>query len=192
MKNLFKILIMLFISLNASCQILPLKTPNFDCLNGAYKKDLDNIFPYLSGTWKGVVNNKEYTFQFVSFPHQLVEFSNGDYFYEDQLKCKFKVVDLSNNQILYNDLMITNFDDYKIIFTGYGINLGYTFCFYDNQINCNNKVSFRILKNHNNLTQVTYRAFEYEEYRRTIDCPYANQSDIPIFLPTSDLILTKQ
>ena len=113
---------MLFISLNASCQILPLKTPNFDCPNGAYKKDLDNIFPYLSGTWKGVVNNKEYTFQFVSFPHQLVEFSNGDYFYEDQLKCKFKVVDLSNNQILYNDLMITNFDDYKIIFTGYGIN----------------------------------------------------------------------
>lgn len=35
---------MLFISLNASCQILPLKTPNFDCPNGAYKKDLDNIF----------------------------------------------------------------------------------------------------------------------------------------------------
>ncbi|WP_291108549.1 DUF6705 family protein [Flavobacterium sp. UBA6195] len=192
MKNLFKILIMLFISLNASCQTFPLKTPEFDCPNGAYLKDLDNVFPYWTGTWKGIVNNKEYTFQFVSFPRQLVSYpSSGNYHYEDQLKCKFKVIDLSNNQILYNDLLINNIENYKLHLASYR-SIGYIFLYFDDRNHCNNVASFTLIKNLNNTNQVTYKAFEYEEYLRPSDCPYANQSDIPIFLPTSDLILTKQ
>ena len=77
------------------------------------------------------IDNKEYTFQFVSFQHELVSYpSSGNYHYEDQLKCKFKVIDLSNNQILYNDLMTSNVENYKVSFTVYSNNLGYIFHFY--------------------------------------------------------------
>ncbi len=193
MKNLFKILIIFIISLNASCQIIPLGSLELDYPNGTYFKDINNDFLLLEGTWKGTIDNKEYTFQFVSFQHELVSYpSSGNYHYEDQLKCKFKVIDLSNNQILYNDLMTSNVENYKVSFTVYSNNLGYIFHFYDDHNHCNNSASFTLIKNINNTNQVTYKAFEYEEYIRPLDCPYNNQSDIPIFLPTSDLLLTKQ
>ena len=61
-ESIIKLLSLVFISFNVHCQTLPLKTANFDCPNGAYKKDLENVFPFWIGTWKGVIDNKEYTF----------------------------------------------------------------------------------------------------------------------------------
>ena len=111
-KTIFNILCLLLISINIQCQVLPLYTPSFERTNGLYLKDLDDVQSFLEGTWIGVINNKEYTFQFVKFPHYLISYGNVNY-YEDVLKVKFKVVDLITNQLLYNDLQIVDFENYK-------------------------------------------------------------------------------
>lgn len=167
MKILFKILALLLISLNVQCQVLPLYTPSFERTNGAYLKDLDDVQSFLEGTWIGIINDKEYTFQFVKLPHHLISYGDVNY-YEDILKVKFKVVDLVANQLIYSDLQVVDFDDYKINLSYYGNNIGYSFYYED---------------------QIEYKNFIYDEYW---DCSYTNQLDIPMFLPKVDLILTRQ
>jgi hypothetical protein len=192
MKMVFKIFTIVLICINVHCQTLPLKTPNFDCPNGAYKKDLDNVFPFWVDTWKGIVDNKEYTFEFVSFTYQMVSFSNGDNFYEDMLKCKFKVVDLTNNQILYNDLHVTNITDFKIKLISYRNNSDFFFLFNDDESNCYNTVEFFFTKNPLNPDQLFYEGFEYKDFIPTENCTFSNSRDIPIFLPTRSLTLIRQ
>ncbi|WP_157485846.1 hypothetical protein [Flavobacterium soli] len=191
MKNLFKLLCCLLLTLEASCQTLPLTTSRFDAPNGAYLKDMDIVLPFWTGTWTGISDNKEYTFQFTTFPHHHVVLSNGDYFYEDILKGKFKVVDLITNQVLYNDMMVTNFEDYKIELTGYGNNIGYRFCFRDDEVHCDNFIEFTLLKNASNPNQITYTEFGYISYFY-FDCQYSTQQNIPMFLPKVTLTLTRQ
>lgn len=191
MKTIVKILLLLVISLQMNCQILPLKTFSFDVPNGGYLKDLDNVLPYWEGTWKGTADNKEYTFQFVFFPHQLIVFSSERSYYVDKLVAKFKVKDLTTNNILYDDLGITNFEDYKIKLGSYTNFNGYMFYSQDDDAHCSNMVSFTLVKNNPNLNQATYTAFEYNSYI-DFDCPYNDQLSIPLFLPTTNLVLTKQ
>ncbi|MFY0482393.1 DUF6705 family protein [Flavobacterium sp. PLA-1-15] len=191
MKNLFKIICLLLLTLEASCQTLPLLTPSFDISTGAYLKDLDNELPYWVGTWKGVSGNREYTFQFTSFPHHLNSFSNGDYYYIDELKGKFKVVDLTTNQVLYNDMMVTNFEDYKIGLSAYGTNIGYRFYYRDDEAHCDNFTGFVLLKSSSNSNQITYTGFEYYQLLEADTCPY-QQQNIPMFLPKVTLTLTRQ
>jgi len=190
MRTIIKILVLVIISLNANCQTLPLLSPK-DAENGGYYKDIDNVLPFWVGTWKGQVNNKEYTFEFVSFPHHLWPFPNGDYYYIDELMGKFKVVDLGTNQILYNDLNVTNFEDYKIMFLSYNAYNGYNFSLFDNDNHCYNSVDFKLIKNPNNLNQILFTDFMYDGYLHQ-DCTYTSQEDIPMFLPKVDLTLTRQ
>lgn len=192
MKKIFKLLCLILLTIEASCQTLPVQTPNFETPNGAYLKDLDNVFPFFTGTWKGIIDNKEYTFQFTTFINHLRTFSTERYYYIDELMGKFKVVDLTTNQILYDDLMVSNFENYKIKFATYGNNIGYVFSFRDDEAHCYNFVEFVLLKNSSNLNQITYTGFEYSEYLRTDDCIYPSQLDIPMFLPKVTLTLTRQ
>lgn len=183
------------ISLNVTGQTLPLNGPD-EPDTGGYLKDMDNVLPFWVGTWKGQVNNKEYTFQLVSFPHHLWTFSEERYYYIDELMAKFKVIDLTTNQVLYDDLNddlnIAPFEDYKIRFLSYNPYNGYSFAFFDDELHCNNIVGFRLIKNPNNLNQVLFSGFNYVEHISTNDCPYNNQEDIPMFLPKVNLTLTRQ
>ena len=190
MKNILKIICFLFFTINLSCkaQIVPLKT--IDEPNGAYKKDLDNILPFWEGTWKGTINNKEYTFQFVKFPQHLTSFSNGDYYYKDMLKGKFKVVDINSNIVLYDNLNTTAYEDYNIYLLG-NILTEYFFYFTDNETNCYNSAKFTLLKNNISLNQIEFKDFSYGD-NINLDCPYANQIDIPIYLPKVNIVLTRQ
>lgn len=191
MKTIIKILVFTLISLNVNCQTLALNGPD-EPDRGGYLKDLDNVLPFWVGTWKGQVNNKEYTFQFVSFPHHLWSFPNGDYYYIDRLMVKFKVVDLGTNQVLYDDLNSTAFEDYKIRFLSYNRYNGYSFALFDDNFHCNNIVDFKLIKDPSNLNQVLFTEFEYSEYISPDDCQYANQVDIPMFLPKVNVTLTRQ
>ncbi|MFC4739827.1 DUF6705 family protein [Flavobacterium ponti] len=160
MKKLIKTFCLLLFTVNVSCQVtqtVPLKTIEYPDY-GTYLKDLDNVLPFWEGTWKGTVNNKEYTFQFVKFTQHQTTFSDGSYEYEDKLMGKFKVVDLSTNQILYNDLNATNFEDYKIYFLS-NIDRQYFFKFYDTVNNCYNSVEFSLIKDTTNSNQVLYTEF---------------------------------
>ena len=190
MKKILKIIAITLISLNANCQTLPLLSPE-EVNNGGYYKDLNNVLPFWVDTWKGQVNNKEYTFEFVFFEHSFIDFPSGSYYYKDKLMGKFKVVDLTTGNILYNDLNILNLEDYKIRFLSNNIYNGYSFALFDNSNNFYNTVEFQLIKNPNNSNQILYTSFEYYNYLK-IDCPFANQIDIPMFLPKVDLVLTRQ
>ena len=190
MKNTLKTICFLLILVHINCkaQIVPLN--NIDSPNGAYEKDLDNVLPFWVDTWKGNVNNKEYTFQFTIFTQHQKTFSNGDYYYADMLMIKLKVVDLNSNLILYDNLNSSNFENYKIRLLAYRLN-EFSFYFMDDETNCNNSAKFILLKSDNNPDQIEYKDFKYGE-NIYLDCPYDTQTDIPMFLPTEDFILTRQ
>ncbi len=191
MKTILKLTCFLFFTIQVSCQvtqIVPLKT--YDYNNGAYLKDLDGILPFWVGTWKGTVDNREYTFQFTKFTQHLTTFSNGDYYYSDMIKAKFKVVDLSTNQVLYDDLNVTEFEDYKIRYLAHLLT-DYFFAFYDTESNCNNRVRFTLVKGDNALNQIEYKDFRYNQ-NIYLECPYETQADIPMFLPKTNLVLIRQ
>lgn len=192
MKKIYRILTVLLISLNVNCQvtqIVPLRTLSYDMPNGAYAKDLDNVFPFWLDTWEGVVNNRKYTFTFIKFTQQLSTYPNGNYRYEDEIVCKLKVTDNINNQIIHDETSYANYADF--ILKG-NVIIGNEFYFglYDKENHCYNSVDFILVKDTNNPNQILYKDFSYDEY---YECPtYQNQEDIPMFLPKVDLVLTRQ
>lgn len=129
---------------------------------------------------------------FTVFLHHSYNFPNGDYYYIDRLVGKFRVIDLITGQELYNDLAVTNFDDYKIKLLSYNQYNEYSFALFDDDTHCGNVIEFKLIKNPSNPNQVEYVSFEYSDYIPTLDCPYQNQLDIPMFLPTQDFVLTRQ
>ncbi|MDT0294490.1 hypothetical protein ACFQ3R_12000 [Mesonia ostreae] len=191
MKNIIKLILFLF-TVNVSCQvtnIVPLNTVYYS--DGAYLKDLNNELSLLEGTWEGTLNNKKYIFQFTVFYQHLETGADGSYEYEDKLSGKFKVIDLGTNQVLYDNLNASNYEDYGIlnfIILGNEFMMG----FFDTPNNCYNQADFSIIKDPNNLNQITYKSFEMGDYGGLTPCNYNTQEDIPMFLPTQELILTKQ
>lgn len=189
-----KTIITLFILFNtvfASCQVtttVPLNT--YDYPNGAYLKDLNNELPFWEGTWEGIANNKKYIFEFVIFRQHLITFPNNHYI--DEIKGKLKVIDLNTSQELYNNLNITNYENFKI----HGLSLRgsvFHFWFQDTINNCFNEASFSLVKDPATSNQIIYKNFELGEYiGNYLNCSYQNQSDIPMFLPRVNLVLTKQ
>lgn len=191
MHKAIKILsLFLLITLNCNCQVtatLPLDS--YDYSYGAYLKDLNNELTFYEGTWVGVYDNKKYTFQFTIFYQYLTDYGNGNYHYEDSLMGKFKVEDLVSGQIIFNDLLVTNYDDYKIFLAS--VKSG-SFIYSDAQ-NCNNTVEFSLFKVTGTTNQLYYNQFELRDFSNSlIDCPYENQEDIPMFLPQGNFILTRQ
>ncbi|WP_035693807.1 hypothetical protein [Flavobacterium soli] len=101
-------------------------------------------------------------------------------------------MDLITSQVLYDDLMVTNFEDYKIGLMSYGNNIGYSFSFWDDEAHCYNSAKFALLKNPSNPNQITYAGFEYYELLDASGCQYGQQQNIPMFLPKVTLTLTRQ
>ncbi len=183
MKNILKITSLLLFTLNVNCQTLPLNTSNAP--KGSYLKDLNNELPFWTGTWEGIANGKKYTFQFTLFTNHYNTFSK---IYEDEIQGKFKVVDMQTNQVLYDNLSVTNYEDYNI--SGIVVGREFHFFFFD-PIHCQNSVEFILLKSNTNSNIIEYKDFRYGEYEN-YNCQYPNQTDIPMFLPTTNLILTRQ
>jgi len=188
MKKTFKILsLFLLFSINVNCQVttvIPLD--QYDYPNGAYKKDLNNELPFYVDTWEGVLNNKKYTFEFVKFTQHLTQYDTGYYHYADELMGKFKVVDLTTGITLYDNLAATSYEDYNIFL----LTLNGSFMYMDNN-HCFNSAEFYLFKIPGNPNQLNYNQFSLTGFTN-FDCPYQNQADIPMFLPTGDLILTRQ
>jgi len=191
MKKIFKLASLLFFTINVNCQvtsIVPLRSRSFEHPNGVYIKDLDNELLFYVDTWEGVLNNKKYTFEFVKFTQHLTQYDTGYYHYRDVLKGKFKVVDLSTGITLYDNLAATAYEDYNIFLAS--LRSGGSFSYMDVQ-NCYNSADFQLYKVTGNPNQLYYNQFSLTDFTN-FDCPYQNQADIPMFLPTGDLILTRQ
>lgn len=194
MKTLLNILCLLLISFNVKCQVTQIVPLNsIDLTNGTYYKDIDNELPFWVGTWEGVSNGKKYVFEFTFFQQHINSNSAGSYNYYDEIKGKFKVIDLNTNAILYNGLNATVYDDYTItnlVLRGNSLLL----LFQDSEVNCCNTAEFYLIKDSNSPNQIMYKDFSYGEYGCLSNnpCLYNDQLDIPLFLPKVDLMLTRQ
>ena len=193
MKKTIKILsLFLLFTINCNCQvtsIVPLASLSFEHPSGVYMKDLDNELPFYVDTWEGILDNKKYTFEFVKFAQHLSQYEpGGAYYYMDDLMGKFKVEDLTTGTILYNSMSTTVYEDYIIYLNTLQIGASFS---YSDKNNCFNNAKFYLLKVAGNPNQLRYEHFRLTDYIDN-DCPYANQADIPMFLPTGDLILTRQ
>lgn len=145
--------------------------------------------PFYLGAWEGIYDNKKYTFEFNIFYQHMTDYGNGHYYYEDTLSAKFKVVDLITGLVLFDNLSASNFDDYLIYLTT--LSNGGRFLYLDT-LNCYNTGTFSLFKVNGTTNQLFYNQFALTEYIDFGDCPYSNQDEIPMFLPTGDFILTKQ
>lgn len=174
--------------------IAPLNGLSFENPNGTYFKDLNNELDYYVGKWEGILNNKKYIFEFVKFTQHLRSYdgtTNGRYHYEDELKGKLKVVDLQTNQVLYDNLNATNYDDYLIL--GLAKKNGmFSFRYRGKPEHCYLLAEFHLRRINGQPNQLTYCYFTLQSYRDNECFNYQNIYDIPIFLPKADLILTKQ
>lgn len=191
MKKTIKILsLILLFTINCNCQVTTIvPRSEYDFPNGAYLKDLDNELPFYVDTWVGFQDNKKYTFEFVKFTQQLSQYEpGGDYNYRDELVGKFKVENIVTGDVLYNNIPTIAFEDYKIFLTSLRTSASFS---YVDKVNCFNSADFFLVKVIGNPNQLKYEHFTLTEFM--VDgCPYTNQADIPMFLPTGDLILTRQ
>ena len=196
MKNPIVLLLMLLASYNMSSQIavsqiLPLSTHIFP--ENAYLKDLNNVLAPYVGTWEGTVNNKKYTFIVTKFTQHYDDF--GKYF-KDELMLKLKVTDLTNGTIIYDNHSAVTYDEYNIM--GTTPHQGMFHCFFtDSETNCKNEFEFYLRNIIGNPNQKTYCYFAYQQSWNPLsngyDC-YTNvdRMSLPVYLPTQDLILTRQ
>ena len=193
MKTLFYITALLFVSITFAQEgvEVPLSTYATQVQNGTYIKDMQNVFQPYIGTWKGVTSdNKEFTLQLVKFTKLLNTFPNGSYYYEDRLSGKYQLKDLNTNVIISNTLNAVNYEDYRIYGIGEPDNGTFDFIFRDTI--CMNSLRIYLDNIPGSPNQLRYSSF-YDSYRSD-DCPYANQTEIPLPIPGAlkVVILTKQ
>lgn len=196
MKKILKIIGCLLLAINSYSQEgveMPLGTTYLNDENGTYFKDINgDLNPYV-GTWEGTVNNKKYTFVIQKFPKHAISFTTGYYKYYDMLKIKFKVTDLATNVILYSTLDAVNFDDFPIYGLSKPFHGSFQFIFNDTDANCQNSLRFFLDGTPALTNQLKYCKFEYDEWWLFENCPnYSSRDAIPVYLPKTDFILTKQ
>ena len=193
MKNLFNSLICLIFTINVSSQIttiVPLSSYNYP--NGAYLRDLNNEFlPYV-GTWKGVRDNKEYTFVFQIFTEHLFTYPNGEFHYEDVLKAKYEVKDLALDDVIFTTMSAVNFDDFWIDAIGTPDNTGRIDFLFTDVEHCYNAMTFALFTIPGNINQLKYGVFNYTDCCVTQDCVYIDVLSIPVPIPKKPVIFTKQ
>lgn len=185
MKNI--LLLVLFISA-LSCraqQIYSLRPTEIDLPENSYQKDTNNELPAYEGTWKGIWDNKTI---FITFKKITNKYDNNFKHYKDYLIAKFKVIDLNNNNILFDNTNLA--DDIAKIkgvsFRRYGDK--YSLVFIDPDL-CNTSGSITINFTDSSKTKLGWK-YLYNNEIITSDCPYYNTM-IPQPLP-KEIILTKQ
>lgn len=193
MKTLFYITLLLLGSITFAQEgvEVPLSTYPTQLQNGTYIKDLQNVFQPYIGTWKGVTSdNKEFTLQLVKFTKHLSTFPNGYYYYQDELVGKYQLKDLTTGVIISNTLNAVNYEDYRIYVLGEPLN-GILYLTFTDTV-CMNGLRIYLDDIPGSPNQLRYSSF-YDSYRSD-DCPYANQTEIPLPIPGAlkVVILTKQ
>lgn len=184
----------LLLSINVQSQpnvTVPFNTLTQNIQSGTYIKDMnDEFLPYV-GTWKGVLNNKEYTFVFQVFTQHLFTNPSGFYYYMDILKAKYEVKDITTGTILFTTMSAINYDDFYILGLGTPDNGRLDFYFTDTP-NCYNSMTFALENLTGNPNQLHYGGFMYSDFYISEGCTYTDRHDIPVAIPKKGLIFTKQ
>ena len=189
MKLVPFILCLMLIGCKPQQRILPLHTS--DHPDGAYLKDLDNVLPFWTGTWEGISGNQKITLQIVPFTDHHFQTPYADY-HQDRIAAKFKITDIGSNQIIYTFLSASQYDDYPISIVPY-LDSGLSCTFQDNAARCYNTAEFILTRIPGEQNQIKYTKFSrrgYDSYEG--GCQYNDVLQIPMPLPTADLILYRQ
>ncbi|OBX23571.1 MULTISPECIES: hypothetical protein [Bizionia] len=102
-------------------------------------------------------------------------------------------INIVSNQVLNDNLEATDIEDYTISEIFIRDQIEFEFLFMDTEDNCFNQAGFKLIRNINNTSQLMYEDFELGDYGSFYDCNnYQNQSEIPMYLPSDNLILIKQ
>lgn len=193
MKYIYIISIVLSVSFNVQSQqgnILPLNHDILSAGNGDYIKDIDNAYlPYL-GNWETFWDGKKMNVTIEKNTKQLITFPNGDYYYEDYLIIKFRVIDLATQLEFANSYGISNLKDAKITSSGPVNNSQLSFLYMDPDL-CNNSGKIKLIRNLGNPNELFYQ-YRFDEFWIPDDCPYLTQAEIPIYIPTVNVTLIKQ
>ena len=197
-KNKMKkiiIIAILLLSIKAQSQpglIVPSNTFLQDIQSGTYIKDMNNEYlPYV-GIWKGILNSKEYTFVFQVFAQHLFTKPNGFYHYEDILKAKYEVKDVTTGIILFTTMSSINFEDFHISSLGTPYNGRLNCYFGDTPNNCYNSMTFALENIPGVSNQLHYGGFGYSDFYIKEGCQYTNRMNIPVPIPKKGLIFIKQ
>ena len=193
MIYIYIISIVLSVSFNVQSQqgnILPLNHDILSAGNGDYIKDIDNAYlPYL-GNWETFWDGKKMNVTIEKNTKQLITFPNGDYYYEDYLIIKFRVIDLATQLEFANTYAISNLKDAKIRSISTGKYNQLSFLYMDPDL-CNNSGKIKLIRNLGNPNELFYQ-YRFDEFWIPDDCPYLTQAEIPIYIPTVNVTLTKQ
>lgn len=164
--------------------------PTIDIQNGTYIKDIDNVFlPYI-GNWETTWENKKMTLTIEKVTKQLRTYPNGDYYYRDYLIIKYKIIALPSNFIISNTYNIANLTDAKITSIGTGKDNQLYFIYRDADF-CYNSGEIILRQNLANQNELFYY-YRFDGFWMPEDCPYETQQEIPVYLPTINVTLTKQ
>lgn len=193
MKTLNFLIILLLLTTTGRGQILtilPLNTTDFP--DGAYMKDLDNVLPFWTGTWEGVSGNQKFTLEISSFPEQHFQTPYANY-YQDRIAGKFKITIVPSGQIIYNTLAVSSYQNYPIMIVPF-LNSSLDCTFQDDASNCNVTADFILTRIPGQLNQIKYTMFSRVTYNPFLEgcSQYDNVMQIPMPLPTTDLILYRQ
>ena len=186
------IIFTLLISINVKGQpgvTVPLGT--WDTVpNGTYIKDINNVYlPYV-GTWKGILNGKEHTYVFQIFTQHMFTNPSGTYYYEDILKAKYEVKDITSGNILFTTMSAVNYEDFYITALGTPDNGRLDFYFADVS-NCYNSLKFALINVAGVSNQLRFGGPFYNDFYIPEGCPYADRYDIPVPIP-KNVVLIKQ
>jgi hypothetical protein len=198
MKNLFKTILIL-ITITCYSQeglIVPLSKTYLNYQSGVYEKDLNNEFNPFIGTWYLINNNIKYTLVFQKMEHLLVTNSPAFYYYTDEVVCKYEVLNLSTNEVLYTTMNVTAYDDFDITSLGGVHNGALEFDFFDRP-RCNHLMRIRLynMMFQTGTTipyQVRYYNFGSDGFFEQNGCPYTTINEMPTPLPLGSFTLTKQ
>jgi hypothetical protein len=164
-----------------------LTAPVFEIQSGTYKKDINNVLnPYI-GTWESIWEGKKFMLQIEKDIKRKIIYESGFYYYTDRLIGKYKIVNLSDGDIIENNLSVTN-DNAKIESLARPKDGRFNFIYMDKDY-CSNTGDIVLIGNP--LNNVLIYKYFYDDYWNPHYCEYTNQNDIPINIPTVDVMLNK-
>lgn len=154
--------------------------------DGAYIKDINNLFQSYIGTWQGTWDGKTFTVEFKKNTHKLISFPSGYSYYRDELIGKYRVQNI-NGEILENTMIMSD-DSAKLFSLAYPKDNRFNFLYSDND-RCSNTASI-LFEGNPSTNQLIYR-YRQDSFWMFFDCQYTRQDEIPIYIPKISMTLTR-
>ena len=191
MKKILSILALItsMIACKAQQQIYPLNTFYKDVPNYSYMKDLNNYLPQYVGTYKATYQGNEITLYISKEDQSLINHSNNRKHYEDVLRVKYIVKDISTGNTLEDTQTSASLTNEIISYGTNDLDNNSVSLFYSGTT-CGLGSGEIILKKINS-TQINWSFWYEKQLLIQGECP--NYQSVKVYLPkTFDLIFTKQ